>query len=99
VSPDQRHATVEYGHPAWPGPRQRLDVWVLAFSTGRWTHLPSMPVGLALKATDVTWANDGRLVLVGEFDGPGTTLAVWRPGEGQLAMRPFDVASAQVIVL
>lgn len=99
VSPDLRYAAVEYGEPAWPGPRQRLDVWVLDLRDGRWTQLPSMPVAASLKLTGLAWAGDGRLVLLGSFDGTGSALAVWRPGEPRLALRRTDFAGGQIAVL
>jgi hypothetical protein len=93
ASPDGRLLAVSFEHPAWPGPRQRLDVWLLDLIELVWRHLPSMPVPAALKATGLSWAPDGRLVLLGDFDGLGSALAVWRPGQDRLAVRSVPPAS------
>jgi hypothetical protein len=29
----------------------------------------------------MAWTGDGRLLLLGSFDGVGDALAVWRPGQ------------------
>ncbi|MCW2913428.1 MAG: hypothetical protein JWN52_1496 [Actinomycetia bacterium] len=87
ADPTGRYLAISFDHPAWPGPRQRMDVWLLELATLRWLHMPSMPVPAALKFTGMNWTPDGRLILLGEFDGLGGALAVWRPGEGQPAVR------------
>jgi len=46
-------------------------------------------VHTALKGTDLNWAVDGRLVIVGQFHPDRFELATWRPGEAQLALRPY----------
>jgi hypothetical protein len=86
-SPDGRWLAVSFEHPAWPGPRQRMDVWLLGLRDLRWRHLPSMPVPARLKFTSMSWTPDGRLVLLGDFDEVGTAVAVWWPGQQQLAIR------------
>ncbi|WP_129669825.1 hypothetical protein [Phytoactinopolyspora endophytica] len=86
VSPDGRYVAFSYQHPAWPGPRQRLDVWVLDLNKMEWAQVPSMPVAAALKVTTEFWAPDGRLMLLGSFE-ERHLLAAWRPGESELAIR------------
>ena len=99
VSPDRRHVAIAFKHPAWPGPTQRLDVWVLDTVTLDWTQLPSMPVAAALKQTSVVWAPDGRLVMFGAFDEVGAAIATWRPGDEQLQVRQVDFAPAASMVI
>ena len=88
LSPDRRLLAVEFGDPAWDGgPTQLMDVWLLDLRTRRWRQLPGMPVLAALKFTSMAWTGDGRLLLLGSFDGVGDALAVWRPGQDRLAVR------------
>lgn len=68
-----------------------MDVWLLDLITLRWLHMPSMPVAASLKFTGMEWTRDGRLILLGEFDGFGGALVVWRPGEGQPAIRKLSL--------
>jgi hypothetical protein len=44
-------------------------------------------VPAALKFTSMSWTPDGRLVVLGDFDTVGTAVAVWQPGQQQLATR------------
>jgi hypothetical protein len=91
--PDGRLAVVGFGDPADPGPEQALDVWLLDLTTRRWRHLPDMPARVALKATDMRWTTDGRLVILTELveaaanDQPSVVVGVWRPGEPRIAVR------------
>lgn len=98
LSPDGSLLAVAFGHPAWPGPRQRLDVWLLNTKTLEWTRLPSMPVAAALKGTDFTWTADGRIVLYGAFDEAGVAVASYRPGDEDLQVRSLDYSPAASIV-
>ena len=80
LSPDSRLLAMEFGDPAWDGgPTQLLDVWVLDLRARRWRQVPGMPLLVALKFTSMAWTGDGRLLLLGSFDGVGDALAVWRP--------------------
>jgi hypothetical protein len=36
-------------------------------------------------------SRDGRLVLAGDFDRVGEAMAVWRPGQDQLAIKRLDL--------
>ncbi|MGW4469092.1 hypothetical protein ACWENQ_05400 [Nonomuraea sp. NPDC004354] len=97
VSPDGRLIALWFADPAWPGPRQYLDVQVLDVRARTWTRLPSMPVPASLKSTSMAWSRDGRLVLTGDFVTtdrvmPAETdyagfVAAWRPGEPRLSLR------------
>ena len=99
TSPDGRVIAVTFQHPAWPGPRQRLDVWMLEVATWEWSRLPSMPVAAALKATDEAWAPDGRFVIFGSFDQAGHAVATWRPGDRDLAVRQIDADPSGSLVV
>jgi hypothetical protein len=61
-----------------------------------------MPVLAALKFTGMAWAGDGRLLLLGSFDGVGDALAAWRPGQDRLAVHrlrlPADRAGSDSFV-
>ena len=103
LSPDRRLLAVEFGDPAWDGgPAQLMDVWVLDLRTRRWRQLPGMPLLAALKLTSLAWTGDGRLLLLGRFDGVGDALAVWHPGQDRLAVRrlrlPADRAGSASFV-
>lgn len=99
ISPDGRFIAISFEHPAWPGPRQRLDVWILEVATLEWTRLPSMPVAAALKATNEVWAPDGRFVIFGSFDEAGHAVATWRPGDRDLAIRELDADPSGSLVV
>jgi hypothetical protein len=87
VDPRGRYVALEFGDPAWQGGgEQVLDVWVLDVLAGRLTQLPGMPAFVSLKATDLAWTDDGRLVLLGESEGR-EVVAVWRPGQKRLAVK------------
>ena len=92
VSPDRQRVAIAFENPAWAGTgTQVMDVWLLDAMTYRWERLPAMPVPVALKFTSMAWADDGRLLLLGSFDGAGDALAVWRPGQDQLVIRPIPL--------
>jgi hypothetical protein len=93
-SPDGRWVAVSFESPAWPGPRQLMDVWLLDTRTLRWRHLPSMPVPTSLKGTGLSWTDDGRLAILGIFDATPdpdmaetfTALATWHPATPHLSL-------------
>ena len=99
TSPDGRWIAVRLGNPAWPGPRQLLDLWLLDTKTLRWQQVPSMPTPVSLKETGMAWTDDNRLVLLGRFDRTPDTridetkdvLALWRPGDPALSLRPLTL--------
>lgn len=91
VSPDLRWLPLSFADPS--SSPQRLDVWLLDLDTGAWLQLPSMPAPAAVKQTELAWASDGRLVMLGSFrlgDFPQTSLLLtWRPGDADLAALPY----------
>lgn len=100
VSPDGNHVAIAFKHPAWPGPRQRLDIWLLDVHTRQWTRMPSMPVAASLKATSDQWLPDGRFAMFGDFDNSGNLLATWRPGDSAFSIRAVNTpTSASAVIL
>lgn len=90
VRPHQSLIAVGFGDPAYPGPAQAFDVWILDARTGSYTHLPGMPAQVRLKFSSMAWTSDGRLVLL-LAGGGRTVLAVWFPGSHTLRVRPVDL--------
>ena len=73
------------------GGTQVTDVWLLDPATRRFRHLPDMPAAVNLKFTSMAWSGDGRLVMLAQTNGPRGTrnlVAVWKPGQRQIALRP-----------
>ncbi|MEV4064732.1 hypothetical protein [Nonomuraea dietziae] len=109
VSPDGRRIAMWFADPAWPGPRQYLDVQVLDLATRAWTRLPSMPVPASLKTTSMAWTGDGRLVLAGRFVTTSGVLpaesdhaahvVAWRPGESELSLRRIELPPGALATL
>jgi hypothetical protein len=77
---------VDFGSPAYPGPAQAEDIWILNTTTGTFSHLPDYPAQVDIKASNVVWTNDDRLVIVAHGGGR-TVLAVWKPGQATLPLR------------
>jgi hypothetical protein len=76
-----------FANPSWTSAAgQAFDVWVLDTKTGKLTELPGMPAFVELKGTNMAWTTDGRLVLLAQSGRKGI-VAVWRPGQRQLARR------------
>jgi hypothetical protein len=88
VQPRGRLMAVAFADPAYQGwGTQVLDIWLLDPATGRLQHIPDMPAAVAFKFTSMAWADDGRLVLLAETGGRDV-VALWRPGETRIAVRP-----------
>ncbi|HEU5362732.1 MAG TPA: hypothetical protein VFU56_05275 [Gaiellaceae bacterium] len=93
VDPHGHYVTLSTGDPAWQGGGdQVVDLWVLDTRTARLTHVPAMPAFVALKLTSTAWTDDGRLVLLAR-DRDGDRVAVWRPGQRRLALKPLKLPS------
>jgi hypothetical protein len=87
--PDGRLAHVAF-YPAHSGAEQTLDVWLLDLGTHRWQRLPDMPMRLDASKPQLRWTDDGRLLLLAGLAGdPSSLVAVWRPGEPRVAVRPL----------
>lgn len=95
VSPDGRFVAIEYRSP-----EQIMDLWLLDLDQLAWLHAPSMPVRAMIKRPLPVWTPDGRLAVVGTF-GRGDyrhLLAVWRPGDADLAIREVDTDAYFVLI-
>jgi hypothetical protein len=88
ASPDSRLLAVEFADVSWSQVNGQVsDIWLLDLRTRRWRRLPGMPLITAVKFKSMAWTGDGRLVLAGDFDRFGKALAMWRPGQGHLAVK------------
>jgi hypothetical protein len=91
-SPDGRLLAVEFVDVSWSRVKGQVsDIWLLDLRTRRWRRLPGMPLITAVKFMSMEWTDDGRLVLVGDFDRFGEALATWRPGQDHPAIRRLDL--------
>jgi len=77
---------VDFGSPAYPGPAQAEDIWILNTTTATFTHLPGYPAQVDIKASNVVWTNDRRLVIVAHGGGRAV-VAIWKPGQATLPLR------------
>jgi hypothetical protein len=81
---------VDFGSPAYPGPAQAEDVWMLDTETGSFTHLPGYPAQVDIKFSGIAWTSDNRLVIIAQGGGR-TVLAIWKPGQITLPLRTLPV--------
>lgn len=92
VQPGGRLIALDFADPAYAlTGTQVTDVWLLDPATRHFWHLPDMPAAVHLKFTSMAWASGGRLVMLAQTDGPTgdrNLVAVWKPGQRQLAVRP-----------
>ena len=91
VRPDGRLIALDFADPAYQGSTQVTDVWLLDPASRRFRQLPDMPAAVHLKFTSMAWASDGRLVMLAQTGGPSrdrNLVAVWKPGQRQIALRP-----------
>jgi hypothetical protein len=92
--PDGRLAHVAF-YPARSTAEQTLDVWLLDLPTRSWRRLPDMPLRLAPAKPQLRWTADGRLLLLaGLADGTGM-VALWRPGQPRVAVRPVRLPTRE----
>jgi hypothetical protein len=85
----QRHGpyvAIGFADPAYPGPQQAEDVFLLNRRTGEVTHVPGFPAQIELKRSSMAWTADGRLVLLLR-DARGTRIGVYRPGARTVSLR------------
>jgi hypothetical protein len=91
VHPSGRHIAVGFHGLAAPG-EEGYDLWLLDTISRRWQHLPDLPAAdVVAKATDLAWTRDGRLVVLTGTATRGLVVAVWRPGQPRLSLRPVTL--------
>jgi hypothetical protein len=92
VRPHGRLIALDFADAAYGGGgTQVTDVWLLDPATRHFRHLPDMPAAVNLKFTSMAWTSDGRLVMLAQTNGPQgprNLVAVWKPGQRQIAVRP-----------
>lgn len=85
AEPNGPLVAVWFGDPAYPGPAQAVDVWLLDTTTGKFSHVPGFPAQQDIKFSHIAWTSDHRLVVVSQSgEGTRTVLGVWTPGQGTL---------------
>jgi len=89
VRPDGQMIALNFADPAYQGSgTQVTDVWLFDPATRHFQHLPDMPAAVQLKFTSMAWASGDRLVMLAGAAGAHRNLvAVWRPGQRQIALR------------
>ena len=93
VEPHGPLVAVGFVSPAYPGPQQANDIWLLNPTTGVFTHLPGFPAQESVKFSDMAWTSDDRLVVVAESiasiaqNTTRAVLGVWQPGQTTLPLR------------
>jgi hypothetical protein len=100
VDPSTKRIALSFSDPAYHATgTQVTDVWLLDPTASRWQQLPDMPADVALKATSMSWAGDGRLVMLAHTPTRGPrahdVIAVWRPGEKILAVRSVHIPARE----
>jgi len=86
IEPHGPLVAVDFGSPAYPGPAQAEDIWMLDTATGEFTHLPGYPAQVDIKFSDIVWTNDDRLVIAAQGGGR-TVVGIWTPGQATLRVR------------
>jgi hypothetical protein len=74
------------------------DIWLLDTRTGRFTHLPGFPALENVLASSVSWAGDGRLVVVSET-GAHVVVGVWRPEQPTMPVHPLPALAGYSSVM
>ncbi len=84
-----RLVALSFSDPAYKSTgTQVTDVWLLDPVRRRLQHLPDMPAAVSLKFTSMSWASDGRLVVLAETD-QRNVVAIWRAGRQRIRVRPI----------
>ena len=81
---------VGFADPAYPGPQQAEDLFLLDTRTWRFTHVPGFPAQMDLKFSSMAWTRDNRLVMLIHAEDT-TRIGVYRPGAAAVALRTVDV--------
>ena len=96
LDPSGRFLAVAFANPEASEAQRRVDIWVLDTAARRWRQVPGMPARTTLERTSMAWAPDGRLVILGHFDGLGDLVAAWLPGPDPPAVRRVELPSDRV---
>jgi hypothetical protein len=87
VDPRSGLIAMDFADPSYQGSgTQVTDVWLLDPATRRLSQLPGMPAAVSLKFTSMSWTSERRLVMLAQV-GDRDAVAVWRPGQKQIAVR------------
>jgi hypothetical protein len=86
VEPHGSLVAIDFGSPAYPGPAQAEDVWILDTATGKFTHVPGYPAQVDIKFSNIVWTNDDRLVIIAQGGGR-TVVGIWKPSDTTLTLR------------
>ena len=90
VEPHGSLVAIDFGSPAYPGPAQAEDIWMLDTATGNFTHMPGYPAQVEIKFSNITWTNDDRLVIVAQGAGR-TVVGIWKPTGATLPLRTLPI--------
>jgi hypothetical protein len=90
VQPNGPFVAIGFADPAYPGPQQAEDVFLLNRRTGSFTHVPGFPAQIELKRSSMAWTDDGRLVLLLR-DPRGTRVGSYRPGARRVSLRRVEL--------
>jgi hypothetical protein len=93
VQPHGPYVAIGFADPAYPGPQQAEDVFLLDRRSGSLVHVPGFPASIRLKFSSMAWAADGRLVLLVR-DEDGARIGVYRPGDRSVALRRVELPAA-----
>ncbi len=87
--PTGNRIAVSFADPSHGSP-QLFDVWIFDVDSRRFTQMPSMPLGVELKFTSLTWTAAGEIVLLTRSRGRDV-LVLWRPGRMSIRTRHIDI--------
>ena len=86
IEPHGSWVAIDFGSPAYPGPAQAEDIWMLNAATGKFTHVPGYPAQVDIKFSDIVWTDDDRLVIAAQGGGR-TVVGIWKRGQATLPLR------------
>ncbi|MDX6566301.1 MAG: hypothetical protein QOE10_1963 [Gaiellales bacterium] len=93
AQPHGPYVAIGFADPAYPGPQQAEDVFLLNRDSGSFTHVPGFPAQLDLKRSSMAWTDDGRLVFLVR-DSRETRIGIYRPGARTVALRRVALPAA-----
>jgi hypothetical protein len=93
VEPHGPYVAIGFADPAYPGPQQAEDIFLLNRRSGSLIHVPGFPAQIELKRSSMAWTDDGRLVLLVR-DARQTRIGIYRPGARTVALRRVVLPAA-----